>query len=138
LCTSSPGPAIPWTGSWRVVLCPLPLEYQAAFSQARLKSCWALPPWVEPLLILMAVMPALGGSRSTTAPQGERGLEEEEMPCSRDPLTCGEEVKNCLRGCRRLAPEAGRGGDILHPQVVSDVKGVRGREIWTSAANCGL
>ncbi len=26
------------------MLCPLPLEYQAASSQARLKSCWALPP----------------------------------------------------------------------------------------------
>ncbi len=26
--------------------CPLSLQYQAAFSQARLKSsCWALPPW---------------------------------------------------------------------------------------------
>ncbi len=27
--------------------CPLPLEYQAASSQARLKSCWALPPWAH-------------------------------------------------------------------------------------------
>jgi hypothetical protein len=27
----------------RVVPCPLPLEYQVASSQARLKSCWALP-----------------------------------------------------------------------------------------------
>ncbi len=27
--------------------CPLSLQYQAASSQARLRSCWALPPWVE-------------------------------------------------------------------------------------------
>ncbi len=36
-------------GQFRVVQCPLPLEYQAASSQARLKSCWALPPWGYPL-----------------------------------------------------------------------------------------
>ncbi len=34
-----------WTGMLSVVPCPLPLEYQVASSQARLKSCWALPPW---------------------------------------------------------------------------------------------
>ncbi len=31
-----------------LVLSPLQLEYQAASSQARLKSCWALPPWGRP------------------------------------------------------------------------------------------
>ncbi len=33
----------------RVVPCPLPLEYRAASSNARLTSCWALPPWFVPL-----------------------------------------------------------------------------------------
>ncbi len=36
------------------------------------------------------------------------------------PFTCGEEVENDLRGCRRLAPEAGWVGSVLHPQVLSN------------------
>ncbi len=28
--------------------CPLPLQCQTASSQARLKSCWVLPPWGRP------------------------------------------------------------------------------------------
>jgi hypothetical protein len=31
------------------VPCPPSLKYQAVSSQARLKSCWALPPWLRPL-----------------------------------------------------------------------------------------
>ncbi len=38
-------PASVWLGQFQVGPCPLPLEYQTASSQARLKSCWALPPW---------------------------------------------------------------------------------------------
>ncbi len=46
-------------GYFRVVPCPLPLEYQAASSQARLKSCWAIPgEWglkvVRPWLVCWA------------------------------------------------------------------------------------
>ncbi len=32
------------------VQCQLPLKYQVASSQARLKSCWALPPWLEAIM----------------------------------------------------------------------------------------
>ncbi len=43
-----PPPSKKETPRWRVLYrSPLPLEYQAASSQARLKSCWALPPWYQ-------------------------------------------------------------------------------------------
>jgi hypothetical protein len=45
----------------RVEPCPLPLEYQVASSQARLKSCWALPPWSKPLYPTTAVPGEVGG-----------------------------------------------------------------------------
>ncbi len=39
--------------------------------------------------------------------QGECGLEEKEMPRSREPFTCGKAIEDGLGGCRRLVTEAG-------------------------------
>jgi hypothetical protein len=62
----------------RVVPCPLPLEYQAASSQARLKSCWALlVPNLKKLFVVQGLVegvtyPACHGIWRWWAPPLER------------------------------------------------------------------
>jgi hypothetical protein len=64
--------------------------------------------------------------------QGERqlGLEEKEMPRSRDPLTCGEEVENGLR--RLKAVGVGVSTILRWCLVALTTTRSCGREKWTS------
>ncbi len=68
---------------FRVVPCPLPLEYQAASSQARLKSCWALPPCSD-----------LSGPlcRRTVWRQEQPGRGARDVRAGGQPLQDGQEV----------------------------------------------
>jgi hypothetical protein len=68
------------SGLFRVKPCPLPLEYQAASSQARLKSCWALPPWSVPC------------SGRVWARQGRSSRQWRCSPCYQWPAACRSET----------------------------------------------